>query len=1377
MPDRVADENGALAAARTGHKPVLVTSKLTETDEVWAQPDGTFTWRQFLQPVRVKRGTGWVDADPSLVVRPDGSIAPKAAAVDLALSGGGTGSPLARVGRDGAEVGLRWTGALPAPSVDGPTATYAEVLPGVDLKVTANVTGFSEVLVVKDRAAAERVTKVDFGSYTRNTKVDKGTGDALRVTDGSGRVVFHGNATRMWDSSGSATPSERLTGIGEGVRSAVMGTEVTADRVSIVPDQGFLADQDTKYPVYLDPEYTCSGALWCGKQHHVVVQSGHPDAPNFDATGGDLGDLKAGYETSDSAGVSRTYFQMNTAPIIGKKIHWANVNTTLLYSWWGAGSATSTQLYLANWVDGGTTWRNQPGWGEFLGSSNAVNQSKAPNVSAVFGATNAAVYAAANGWGTTTFVLKGEQEGNTTSWRRFGLNPYLEVNFDSYPNNPTGHSMQNGAVPCVKGANRPWIATATPQLQAQVSDPDGGSLSVLVATSQGPYGQDVANTYHDNGAGRFSVASGGTAQFTVPSGWIGSDGIAKWAMRVSDGELDSPRWDWDCEFVVDSKAPLAPTLTRSGTPPSLQGDPANFTLSVPMATSGLFDIDRFVYTTDGSEPSTQGSPSVPATQAGDGTATAALSTTAVNGNQNLVRVKAVNKAGTPGANAVCGAGLITSGTACVYTVAPLTPEKGLKGAWGIDDTWGTTSADNVATLNPGTTGHPLSLNGDSRWALGYSKGNGWTQPESPDAKDGTKGGMGFGSNTGFLSTSGPVLDTTGSFSVSAWVNMTDTSSWHGVVSQDGGTSSGMFLEYSQEVNRWTFNLPGCDCGDPYNPRVVSQQPPRLNVWTHLAGTYDAKTGVATLYVDGVQQNSLVRSAWAATGPLTVGALKWNGTRASFFPGRIDDVQVWQRVLSAGNVHDLATASVSRAGLGLAEGAAGLLATGATGDQASGNYVPAPVPSLQGYWKFDEGAGTAAADASNNGGGYANNPLTLNGSATWTPGKSGAAAYFPGGVGNDATSAGPGVDTSNSFTVSAWAKLDDLTGYYSVLGQSGTNVPAFMMRYSPDVKAWIFGMNPSDDTAALAGTQWAYLDNSVTQAGQWTLLTGVYDNDTKQIRMYVNGKPAGQRKFTGTPWNAAGRVTVGRYEYGTSAAYFKGAIDQVQMWQQALTPSQIAGLAGLSYSDSVWNINGANAGTPHGTVSEVAGNGAARAQFAGNQGNDVALAQPDSFRTDQSYTFEAWVKSDTDDDVTRAVFGGSGAQFTPFTLGYRKDSMPQGKWAFGVSCSQTSGCFDLAVSDAPAAHRVWVHLAATYDLSTNTACLYVNGVKQSTCVTPRSAYQGDGVLVGRVQWNGVAADPWLGGIAGVRLYSGVRTAVQIQSDRTADDPGQLFGAVH
>ncbi|MFD0479756.1 hypothetical protein ACFQ0B_75140 [Nonomuraea thailandensis] len=49
---------------------------------------------------------------------------------------------------------LGWTGALPKPTLSGDTATYPEVMPGVDLQVTADVDGFSHLLVVKSRAAA-----------------------------------------------------------------------------------------------------------------------------------------------------------------------------------------------------------------------------------------------------------------------------------------------------------------------------------------------------------------------------------------------------------------------------------------------------------------------------------------------------------------------------------------------------------------------------------------------------------------------------------------------------------------------------------------------------------------------------------------------------------------------------------------------------------------------------------------------------------------------------------------------------------------------------------------------------------------------------------------------------------------------------------------------------------------------------------------------------------------------------------------------------------------------------------------------------------------------------------------------------------------------
>ncbi|MBB5801014.1 hypothetical protein F4560_000782 [Saccharothrix ecbatanensis] len=46
-------------------------------------------------------------------------------------------------------MGLGWESDLPEPVVDGATLTYPNVLPDVDLKLEANLKGFSELLVVK----------------------------------------------------------------------------------------------------------------------------------------------------------------------------------------------------------------------------------------------------------------------------------------------------------------------------------------------------------------------------------------------------------------------------------------------------------------------------------------------------------------------------------------------------------------------------------------------------------------------------------------------------------------------------------------------------------------------------------------------------------------------------------------------------------------------------------------------------------------------------------------------------------------------------------------------------------------------------------------------------------------------------------------------------------------------------------------------------------------------------------------------------------------------------------------------------------------------------------------------------------------------------
>ncbi|GLY67241.1 LamG-like jellyroll fold domain-containing protein [Amycolatopsis taiwanensis] len=1392
VPDQAPDEASAMAFARQGNKSVLVSSATNETSQTVANPDGSWTLTEYVHPVRVRQGSGWADIDTTLVKRSDGSIGPKATTVALSVNPGGSGSAKTPIvtaadGKDHA-VGLRWMSDLPVPVLAGDTATYAEVLPGADLKVRAMPEGYQETVVIKTREAAQNpaLATIPLGLYTSNVTVGiaKGQGhgrptappraatDGFVVKDTAGEVLFDGDASRMWDSSGEGSQARAQVGEGGGRREAVMGVELAGDQITLSPDQAFLNDPATQYPVSLDPDNWCTS---CGIQAHVVVQSGFPDAHNYNATTGDLFDLKAGYEDYDRAGVSRSYVQMNAAPFAGTRVKSATLNTTVTHTYNCSGTA-ATDLWLAGAIDWNTTWKNQPIWGYKVGSSNVANCNDLPNVVGQFEATAAAQESADQHWPNVTFMLIGSTESSTAGWRRFGLNPYLQVNYNSYPNAPWNLTMQHGTKPCVQGGNRPWVSTKTPQLAGLVSDPDGGTLYAGFAVGKGTAGNST--DVHDNTANLVTVGTPGqnqpaTAQLAaVPSGWITTDGIYNWSMVAMDGELWSP-WVGSCEFYVDTAVPLAPSVTMTGTPPSYQNDSVHFSVSVGLATPGLDDIDRFIYTTDGSEPQPQGSPSIRARRGVDANgkafALAELSALAVNGNQNYIKVKAVNKAGTPGPDGTCVASGSLDPASCSYHVLPYTPAVGLVGAWALDEMGGRVLADTANTTpnNDGLTPHTAQFIGGGDWVAGYDHGNAWTHPDTGGYSEGTKGALTMDGASGYVTTTGPVLNTATSFSASAWVKLNNTNGYQTVVSQDGNQGSGFYLEYSKDDNAWAFSMLTADQANPPVIRAKSTKPPVVGVWTHLAGTYDASTGTMTLYVDGVKQATSVNKNWAANGNLVIGASKYNGARTSYLAGQVDDVQVWQRVLSAQETHDLANAAAPLAKYGLAEGCATVLGT--------------TVSSLQSSWAFDEGTGDTVNDTSAFG-----NTMTLNGGYDWTTGQTAGAVHFDGASGYG--TAAPAVDTTQSFTVSAWAKLDDANGLYTVFTQGGSNTAAFQLRYSRDVDRWVFGMTTADD-ATVDNYHWA-LGRQAPPVGVWTLLTGVFDQATMRVRLYVNGKLEGQNTVP-TVWSATGGFTVGS-TIGVNN-FFKGSIDQVQVWSQVLTDDQVASLYGYQYFDTI----STGTGTAAGGVNLGAGENACAARFDNSWTGQVDAGRPANLRTEKSFTIEAWAyhawtPSDAAtygvvDPNGRAVVGLEDPQFSTELLGYHNvadaNGTPHGKWTMVISKSATDAGLWWAVSDNDVVDNTWVHLAATYDASTNTMAFYVNGVKQNTYL---GTSDGKGVIsrpstgdlwIGRGVWNGQRSDEWYGGVAGVRVYQGLRRAFDIGADARVDDPGLTFSVRH
>jgi hypothetical protein len=204
--------------------------------------------------------------------------------------------------------------------------------------------------------------------------------------------------------------------------------------------------------------------------------------------------------------------------------------------------------------------------------------------------------------------------------------------------------------------------------------------------------------------------------------------------------------------------------------------------------------------------------------------------------------------------------------------------------------------------------------------------------------------------------------------------------------------------------------------------------------------------------------------------------------------------------------------------------------------------------LSGWWRFNEGSGTAAHDYS----GHANNGTPSG--AQWTSG------YFGGALGFDGNSARVDVPDSSSLepasalTVSAWVKASGAQGAFKYIVSKGdlsciaasyglyTGGNAGLQFYISQNGGFSFTVSPDAGTGLWDGS--------------WHFVVGTYDGSS--VRLYVDGNQVG----TGSP--ASGSIAyglsgndlfIGHYD-GCTDHDFAGTIDEPAVWSQALNPVQI-----------------------------------------------------------------------------------------------------------------------------------------------------------------------------------------------------------------------------
>ena len=252
-------------------------------------------------------------------------------------------------------------------------------------------------------------------------------------------------------------------------------------------------------------------------------------------------------------------------------------------------------------------------------------------------------------------------------------------------------------------------------------------------------------------------------------------------------------------------------------------------------------------------------------------------------------------------------GTVTFGTACLDIANAGTTNGALVRLWTCNSTpaqqWQMVkNIDGTSRLVNPTSGRCL-------YDPGLSVGNAAAQLQIYDCGGANAANENLSGFTGpaSLASSGPVItDTTQSFSVAARVDLTSSTTSATAVGQDGNTNSAFQLQYDAPDNKWNFARAQTDATNtPGTYRAMSTAAPALNTWTQLVGTYDATSKTMTLYVNGAAQGTAVdTTAFPAHGAFTVGRALRNGAPSDFFPGEINNVQTYNRALTATEVSNL-----------------------------------------------------------------------------------------------------------------------------------------------------------------------------------------------------------------------------------------------------------------------------------------------------------------------------------------------------------------------------------------------------------------------------------------------------------------------------------------
>ncbi len=206
-------------------------------------------------------------------------------------------------------------------------------------------------------------------------------------------------------------------------------------------------------------------------------------------------------------------------------------------------------------------------------------------------------------------------------------------------------------------------------------------------------------------------------------------------------------------------------------------------------------------------------------------------------------------------------------------------------------------------------------------------------------------------------------------------------------------------------------------------------------------------------------------------------------------------------------------------------------------------VEAQSDGLVAHWDFNEGTGTTVSDSSGNG-----NDGTING-ASWTTGKVGSALSFDGVDDYVEIADSDSFDISTQNTFEVWVNLNSNQG--GVILSKWVNAYEDKTLHIADNLAIHYALFRGWGTEGIENVA---ISNTMLTSGAWFHIVGTYNGEYQKI--YINGMLDSSKSVTGEVWDSDGTFYIGRAFRAENLPPFNGLIDQVRIYNRALSASEI-----------------------------------------------------------------------------------------------------------------------------------------------------------------------------------------------------------------------------